>query len=73
MKGFKLITPDHQEIRFEFYLDTAPVTSAAFARSLPFTRVFFHAGRGHDWAHETRPGKDGQLSWYLLWRRERAR
>ncbi|HXB33185.1 MAG TPA: DUF3830 family protein [Puia sp.] len=43
MTGFKLITPDHQEIRFEFYRDAAPVTSAAFARSLPFVRTFVHA------------------------------
>jgi hypothetical protein len=43
MTGFKLITPDRQEIRFQYYLDTAPLTSAAFARSLPFTRTFYHA------------------------------
>ncbi len=43
MTGFTLITPDHKEIRFRFYLDSAPVTSAAFARSLPFTRTFYHA------------------------------
>jgi hypothetical protein len=43
MTGFKLVTPDRQEIRFRFYADSAPVTSAAFARSLPFTRTFYHA------------------------------
>src|ERR1700733_1977075 len=43
MTGFKLVTPDRQEIRFRFYPDSAPVTSAAFARSLPFTRTFYHA------------------------------
>ncbi|HEV3411580.1 MAG TPA: DUF3830 family protein [Puia sp.] len=42
MTGFKLITAN-QEIRFHFYLDAAPVTSAAFARSLPFVRTFYHA------------------------------
>ena len=43
MTGFKLITPDNQIIRFQFYLDTAPITSAAFAQSLPFTRTFYQA------------------------------
>lgn len=43
MKGFTITTPDKQEIRFSFYLDTAPVTSKAFAAILPFTRTFFHA------------------------------
>jgi hypothetical protein len=43
MAGFKLITPDNQIISFEFYLDAAPITSAAFARTLPFTRTFYQA------------------------------
>ncbi len=43
MTGFKITTPDNQEIKFEFYLDTAPVTSKAFAQILPFTRTFYHA------------------------------
>lgn len=43
MKGFKIKTADDQEIRFEFYLDSAPVTSKAFAGILPFTRTFYHA------------------------------
>jgi hypothetical protein len=43
MKGFKITTSDNQEIRFEFYLDTAPVTSEAFVSILPFTRTFHHA------------------------------
>lgn len=43
MKGFKITTTDKQEIRFEFYSDTAPVTSKAFAGILPFTRTFHHA------------------------------
>ena len=41
MQGFKLTTQKGQEIKFEFYLDTAPVTSKAFAETLPFTRNFF--------------------------------
>ncbi len=43
MKGFKITTSDNQEIRFEFYLDTAPVTAKAFVNILPFTRTFHHA------------------------------
>lgn len=43
MKGFKITTSDHQEIRFEYYLNEAPVTSRAFAELLPFNRMFFHA------------------------------
>ncbi|NVO21218.1 MAG: DUF3830 family protein [Bacteroidetes bacterium] len=43
MKGFKIITSDNQEIKFEFYLDAAPVTSNAFNGILPFTRTFYHA------------------------------
>lgn len=43
MKGFKIITPEKEEIRFEFYKDLAPVTSTSFAKILPFTRTFYHA------------------------------
>ena len=43
MIGFKLTTRDSQEIRFKFYIDTAPVTSKAFVDILPFTRTFHHA------------------------------
>ena len=43
MNGFKITTSDKQEIRFKFYLDTAPVTSKAFLSILPFTRRFYHA------------------------------
>lgn len=43
MTGFKITTSHHQEIRFALYLDTAPVTSAAFMTLLPFTRTFHHA------------------------------
>ena len=43
MTGFRIITPEKQEIRFHFYLDAAPFTAAAFAGSLPFSRQFYHA------------------------------
>ncbi len=43
MKGFKVTTYDQQEIRFEFYLEEAPVSCKAFAEILPFTRTFNHA------------------------------
>lgn len=43
MTGFKIITQHGQEIKFEFYVDTAPVTSTAFQSILPFTRTFNHA------------------------------
>ena len=40
MNGFKITTQDGQEIKFEFYVDTAPVTSIAFQNILPFSRTF---------------------------------
>lgn len=43
INGFRLTTPDNQEIKFEFYLDAAPVTSKAFVDILPFKRTFYHA------------------------------
>lgn len=43
MTGFKLTSPDQQEIKFEFYIETAPITSQAFLSILPFTRTFHHA------------------------------
>lgn len=43
MTGFKITTPDHQTIRFQYYGEAAPITSKAFAALLPFTRTFFHA------------------------------
>ncbi len=43
MPGFKITLPDGQEIHFELYLDTAPVTAKAFLSILPFTRTFYHA------------------------------
>ncbi len=43
MAGFKLTTQDGEEIKFELYLDHAPITSRAFQSILPFTRTFNHA------------------------------
>ena len=43
MTGFKIITEHGKEIKFEFYLDEAPLTSKEFYRILPFTRTFYHA------------------------------
>ncbi len=41
MTGFKIITEHGQEIKFEFYLDEAPLTSKEFYRILSFTRTFY--------------------------------
>ncbi len=43
MTEFKIIMADGEEIKFEFYYDSAPVTSKAFAEILPFTATFYHA------------------------------
>jgi len=43
MQGFKIVTPAKVEIHFEFYLETAPITCAAFLEILPFTKTFYHA------------------------------
>jgi len=43
MQGFKIISKDHVEIHFKFYLEEAPVTCKAFQEIIPFTRVFYHA------------------------------
>ncbi|MCW3105504.1 MAG: hypothetical protein JWQ09_10 [Segetibacter sp.] len=43
MTGFFIRTKDNEIIRFIFYFDSAPVTSAAFAKALPFSRTFLHA------------------------------
>lgn len=43
MNGFKISTPESKELRFEFYLDVAPITSKAFHSILPFTETFYHA------------------------------
>lgn len=43
MRGFIIKTPNTPIIRFNYYLEAAPLTVAAFAKILPFTRLFFHA------------------------------
>ena len=43
MTGFIVKTKNNSSIRFRYHLDTAPVTSAAFARMIPFSRTFMHA------------------------------
>lgn len=41
--GFYLFAPDGRRVRFRYYLDHAPHTCEAFAKLLPFSRVFLHA------------------------------
>jgi hypothetical protein len=41
--GFIVKTADDIIIRFDFYLNSAQVTSEAFAATLPFSRTFVHA------------------------------
>jgi len=43
MTGFLIKTSGNKIIRFQFYLEAAPITSAAFAAQLPFERMFLHA------------------------------
>lgn len=43
MNGFLIRTKDNQTIRFRFYDDSAPITSTAFLKALPFSRNFLHA------------------------------
>lgn len=43
MKGFRITTSTNEEITFEFYLEVAPNTCAAFLSLLPFKRTFYHA------------------------------
>jgi len=43
MTGFFIRTSYNQTIRFKLYNTEAPVTSAAFLTTLPFSRIFFHA------------------------------
>lgn len=42
MQGFTITTRNNVFIRFKYYKD-APITCAAFAALLPFTRTFMHA------------------------------
>ncbi len=43
MTTFLIKTPSNQIIRFNYYNTEAPITCAAFAKLLPFSRTFFHA------------------------------
>src|ERR1700750_1425652 len=43
MTGFILRTSDNTVIRFNYYLEQAPITSAAFDCLLPFKRTLIHA------------------------------
>ncbi len=43
MTGFLIRTKKNEIIRLAFYLEEAPLTSLAFAKTLPFTRTFIHA------------------------------
>lgn len=43
MIGFIVKTANGQNIRFRYYIQEAPVTSAAFDACLPFTEDFLHA------------------------------
>lgn len=43
MKGFKIITPDHNTLRFRYYTDVAAETVKAFEQNLPIKKVFYHA------------------------------
>jgi hypothetical protein len=43
MTAFQIRTKSNEIIRFEVYRDTAPVTSEAFLKTLPFTKTFYHA------------------------------
>jgi hypothetical protein len=43
MIGFSIQTQEGVTIRFRFYNDAAPITCAAFAKQLPFTKTLMHA------------------------------
>jgi hypothetical protein len=43
MPGFSVRAGDNKILRFKFYTEAAPVTSNAFIKELPFSRIFFHA------------------------------
>ena len=44
MTGFLIKTSYNDTLRFKFYLDRAPLTCAAFLKSLPFSRGLIHPG-----------------------------
>ena len=43
MKGFTIRANDDTLIRFNYDVDSAPITCAAFDKILPFKRMFMHA------------------------------
>jgi hypothetical protein len=43
MTGFIIKTKDNKTIRFRYHLDAAPASSAAFAKTIPFSKTFIHA------------------------------
>ena len=43
MNSFIIRTENDQTIRFQLYIDAASITSAAFIKTLPFSRTFIHA------------------------------
>ena len=43
MTGFIIKTTENISIRFRYHLDAAPISSAAFAKAIPFSRTFIHA------------------------------
>jgi hypothetical protein len=43
MASFLIKIQDNLSIRFRLYEDAAPVTAAAFEKTIPFSRTFLHA------------------------------
>lgn len=43
MRQFSIRTKSNQIIRFNMYLEEAPITSMAFINALPFTKTLIHA------------------------------
>lgn len=43
MTQFKITTTDDIEVKFNLYLEDAPITCKAFVQLLPFTKTFYHA------------------------------
>ena len=43
MKTFFIKTQKGQKIKFQLYMDDAPITSKAFLQTLPFKRTFYQA------------------------------
>lgn len=43
MTGFSIQTANNKLIRFQYYQELAPFTCETFSKSLPFSKIFFHA------------------------------